>query len=92
LTQRARRSASAWLALRPQAEVDAFLESLSDQALAALPYVFDVWALPHQLPPEGDWRTWVILGGRGGGGAPPRAPGGGGFLKKRASRREAVWC
>lgn len=67
LTQRARRSASAWLALRPQAEVDAFLESLSDQALAALPYVFDVWALPHQLPPEGDWRTWVILGGRGAG-------------------------
>ena len=23
--------------------------------------------MPHQLPPEGDWRTWVILGGRGAG-------------------------
>lgn len=33
----------------------------------ALPYLFDFWALPHQLPPEGDWKTWVILGGRGAG-------------------------
>jgi hypothetical protein len=23
--------------------------------------------LPHQCPPEGDWRTWVVLGGRGAG-------------------------
>ncbi|MAU53887.1 MAG: ATP-binding protein [Roseovarius sp.] len=23
--------------------------------------------MPHQLPPEGDWRAWVILGGRGAG-------------------------
>ncbi|WP_375256030.1 DNA-packaging protein [Yoonia sp.] len=23
--------------------------------------------MPHQRPPEGDWRTWVILGGRGAG-------------------------
>ena len=33
----------------------------------ALPYLFDFWAMPHQLPPEGDWRTWVIMGGRGAG-------------------------
>uniref|UniRef100_UPI00289B23AC DNA-packaging protein n=1 Tax=Paracoccus sp. TaxID=267 RepID=UPI00289B23AC len=25
------------------------------------------WALPHQLPPEGDWKSWVIMGGRGAG-------------------------
>ncbi|MEO0937012.1 MAG: terminase family protein [Pseudomonadota bacterium] len=35
--------------------------------LSALPFLFDFWAMPHQLPPEGDWRTWVILGGRGAG-------------------------
>lgn len=23
--------------------------------------------MPHQLPPDGNWRTWVILGGRGAG-------------------------
>lgn len=33
----------------------------------ALPWLFEFWALPHQLPPEGDWRSWVALGGRGAG-------------------------
>ena len=23
--------------------------------------------MPHQLPPEGDWRAWMIMGGRGAG-------------------------
>ena len=35
--------------------------------MAALPYLFDFWAMPHQLPPAGAWRSWVILGGRGAG-------------------------
>lgn len=35
--------------------------------MQALPYLFDFWALDHQLAPEGEWRTWVILGGRGAG-------------------------
>ena len=61
------RSTSAWLASEPPEVVEAFLAGLSDEALAALPYIFDIWALPHQVPPEGDWRTWVILGGRGAG-------------------------
>ncbi|WP_135505113.1 DNA-packaging protein [Roseovarius aestuariivivens] len=33
----------------------------------ALPYLFEFWAMDHQLPPEGDWRAWVIMGGRGAG-------------------------
>ncbi|WP_371227037.1 DNA-packaging protein [Roseovarius sp. 2305UL8-3] len=33
----------------------------------ALPYLFEVWAMDHQLPPEGDWRTWAVMGGRGAG-------------------------
>lgn len=33
----------------------------------ALPFLFEFWAHEHQLPPEGDWRTWVVLGGRGAG-------------------------
>jgi len=32
-----------------------------------LPYLFEFWALDHQMPPAGDWRAWVILGGRGAG-------------------------
>jgi len=44
-----------------------FLEELPDELLIALPYLFDHWALPHQLPPCGDWRNWIIMGGRGAG-------------------------
>ncbi len=40
---------------------------MSEGELLALPYLFEFWAFEHQLPPEGDWRTWVILGGRGAG-------------------------
>ena len=61
------RSGAALLACVPQAEREAFLDDLSDEAIGALPYVFEFWALDHQLPPEGDWKTWVILGGRGAG-------------------------
>ena len=47
--------------------MEAFLKGLSDEALAALPYLFEFWALAHQLPPDGEWTSWVILGGRGAG-------------------------
>ena len=33
----------------------------------SLPWLFEHWGLGHQLPPEGDWTTWIILGGRGAG-------------------------
>jgi phage terminase large subunit-like protein len=61
------RSGADWLACATQAEVDAFLGGLSENALAALPWMFEFWALAHQLPPEGVWKTWVIMGGRGAG-------------------------
>lgn len=49
------------------AKRDEFFAALSDGETAALPYLFEFWAHDHQLPPDGDWRTWVILGGRGAG-------------------------
>jgi phage terminase large subunit-like protein len=56
------------LASVPPEAIDGFLGGLSPNALLALPWLFEIWALPgHQLPPPGDWRTWVILGGRGAG-------------------------
>ncbi len=49
-------------------DLDAFLDALSPNALLALPWLFEHWALEgHQLAPDGDWSTWVILGGRGAG-------------------------
>jgi phage terminase large subunit-like protein len=61
------RSGGVWLASRPPAEVEDFVAGLSEAAVLALPYLFEFWAMEHQLPPEGDWKSWVILGGRGAG-------------------------
>ncbi|WP_062762673.1 DNA-packaging protein [Falsirhodobacter sp. alg1] len=61
------RSGAGWLASATQADVDAFLDGLGTNALLALPWLFEFWALPHQLPPDGVWKSWVIMGGRGAG-------------------------
>ena len=61
------RSDAEWIACAPPEVREAFLQGLSDGALLALPWLFEFWALPHQRPPSGDWRTWVCMGGRGAG-------------------------
>lgn len=61
------KSGAAWLASATPEVVEEFLEGLSDNALLSLPWLFEFWAMPHQLPPEGVWKTWVIMGGRGAG-------------------------
>jgi predicted phage terminase large subunit-like protein len=61
------RSGADWLASVTPEVVDEFLGGLSEGALLALPWMFEFWALPHQLPPDGAWKTWVIMGGRGAG-------------------------
>jgi phage terminase large subunit-like protein len=61
------KSGAGWLASATPEGVEAFLGGLSDNALLALPWMFEFWALPHQLAPEGAWKSWVIMGGRGAG-------------------------
>ncbi|QYK39916.1 MAG: DNA-packaging protein [Paracoccaceae bacterium] len=61
------KSGAVWLASATPEAIDGFLAGLGENALLALPWLFEFWALPHQLPPEGVWRTWVIMGGRGAG-------------------------
>lgn len=41
------------------------LESLTEEEAEELLYTWTFWARPAQLPPPGDWRTWLILAGRG---------------------------
>jgi len=89
LTLQGVRSGAAFLGCGSVARQTEFLDGLGPEELRALPWLFEFWALDHQLPPEGDWRSWVILGGRGAGktragsewvraqveGARPRQPG-----------------
>ena len=67
LTRQDARSDAEWLACAPRAVQEKFLDELGQGALLALPYLFEFWALEHQVAPTGDWRTWVIMGGRGAG-------------------------
>lgn len=47
-------------------QADAFVTTLSDQEVLALAYDWSgTWARPKQLPPVGEWTTWLILAGRG---------------------------
>lgn len=60
-------SGAAWLVSEGADAQAEFLDSLSDGEILALPYLFEFWAMEHQMPPEGDWRAWVAMGGRGAG-------------------------
>ncbi|WP_425501472.1 DNA-packaging protein [Roseobacter ponti] len=61
------RSGASWIGSAAREVQDSFLNELSEGELLALPYLFEFWAMEHQLPPDGDWRSWVIMGGRGAG-------------------------
>ena len=43
-------------------EVFAGMES---SELAGIRDAWDLWSLPHQRMPEGNWRRWMMIGGRG---------------------------
>lgn len=66
-TPRGLRSGAAWIASAAADVQKRFLDELDEGELRALPFLFEFWAMEHQLPPEGDWKSWVILGGRGAG-------------------------
>ena len=42
-----------------------FLASLTPAERAWLSKCWPLWARPSQLPPQGDWRIWLLLAGRG---------------------------
>ena len=43
------------------------LLSLTPMERSRLQYLWEAWARDSQLPPPGDWLTWLFLGGRGSG-------------------------
>ena len=49
----------------PEEERNKLIEGMTNEELAALRWDWSFWARPNQLPPEGDWNTWMVLAGRG---------------------------
>lgn len=46
-------------------EIAAYLGRFSKKEIAEWPFDWETWARPNQLPPERDWRIWLIMAGRG---------------------------
>lgn len=66
-TMFARSWSAAFLASLETQSRNAFLESLSPREATLLAHDWRFWARDDQLPPEGDWSVWLVLGGRGSG-------------------------
>jgi len=56
---------TASLAAMPEARRRKVLRSLTPEELGSLKYVWPFWARKSQIAPEGNWRVWLILAGRG---------------------------
>ncbi|HEX3416449.1 MAG TPA: ParB N-terminal domain-containing protein, partial [Stellaceae bacterium] len=50
--------------LTPQ-QLAAFLKQTSERELEAIEHDWGWWGRPNQQAPKGDWRTWLLLAGRG---------------------------
>ncbi len=53
------------LALMPAEKRDRILAGLDDAAAQALAHDWGWLARPEQLAPDGDWRVWLMMAGRG---------------------------
>src|SRR5580700_3086207 len=53
------------LASLPPEQLTAFLKRTSDRELEAIEHDWGWWGRPNQQAPKGDWRTWLLLAGRG---------------------------
>jgi phage terminase large subunit-like protein len=55
------------LASLSAAEIERLVIGLSPDDLERFVFGWPIWARPGQLPPDGDWTTWLVIGGRGSG-------------------------
>jgi phage terminase large subunit-like protein len=54
-----------WLLGMGQHERNTKLLGLSEDERSELRYHWPLWARNEQLPPDGDWRVWMVMAGRG---------------------------
>ncbi|GGB51936.1 hypothetical protein GCM10010833_03350 [Blastomonas aquatica] len=59
------RSLAERLAAMPAAAARRYINGMSDAAAMGLAHHWQFWARPGQIAPEGDWRIWLIMAGRG---------------------------
>ena len=50
--------------LSPDARAE-FCAGLTEAQARALPHDWNCWARKNQLAPSGNWRTWLVMAGRG---------------------------
>ncbi|MTH95862.1 DNA-packaging protein [Roseibium sp. RKSG952] len=58
---------NALIACAQAGQLEALLESLSRAEIELLLHEWPVFAHDHQMPPEGAWTLWLLMGGRGAG-------------------------
>jgi len=58
---------AAWINSLPPQRRSQVLDGLTTAEASLLLRHWPFWAREDQLPPEGDWRIWLFLGGRGAG-------------------------
>ncbi|WP_321335823.1 terminase large subunit domain-containing protein [Breoghania sp.] len=51
----------------PKERIEALLASLERSEIERFSHDFAIFARPDQQPPQGDWSTWLVMGGRGAG-------------------------
>jgi phage terminase large subunit-like protein len=56
-----------WTACTDKAARDDWADGLSQPEARAEVFKWRTFARPDQWPPDGDWTTWLFLGGRGAG-------------------------
>ena len=54
-----------WLRIHKPKEFGQAILQMSDQEVSQLLFDYRLFARDSQLPPEGDWRYWIVLAGRG---------------------------
>lgn len=54
-----------YLSRLSQEEIATAISELNDHEAEAILHDWELWARPEQLEPPGNWRTWLILAGRG---------------------------
>lgn len=75
------------LAVLPPQDRAGALDALSDSEVAKLLHDWRFYARPKQLPPPGDWLTWVVRAGRGFG----KTRTGAGWTHERAMAEPGRW-